>query len=225
LARLYTAAWAALTAVAFGTISAQAPTLTPAQRGALERSETVVVTEARSGSAWPVVSVFVLIDVTPEQAAATFADFEAHAKYIPSITKAKISRVIDSSTLEVDYTLKVPIVSDEDYTVRDHVSQDSNGYRVDWIMVRASSTKNIIGHALFSPHTNTRTGKAVTLLEYVNFVTPGSRLAGIPFIRNRAAAEVRETVEYIAREVNSTKNSPAMTSRVATLRRIVGAPR
>jgi hypothetical protein len=216
---------AALTVLGLAAFAVQAPTLTQPQRDSVERGETVVLTEPRTGSAWPAVSVYVFIDATPEQSAATFADVESHPRYIESVAKARISRVVDSATIEVDYTLKVPILPDEDYTVHNHFTASANSYRVAWTMVRASSTKDIVGHALFSPHTNSRTGKHGTLLEYANFVTPGSRLAGLPFVRNRAAVEVKETVEFIAREVNATNNSATMSSRVAAFRKRVGAPK
>jgi len=215
-------AFEALIAIALGLFAQQAPALTPAQRAALEVGRTVVTTEQRPTSAWPAVTVYALIDATPEQAAAIFTDVESHTAYIPSVSKSRISRVIDSATMEVDYTLKVPVVSDEDYTVRDHVSRSGDDYRVDWTLVRASSTRATVGHARFMPYTNTRTGRAGTLLEYHNFVTPGSRLAGMGFIRSRASAEVRETTESIVQRVEMMRGTATATRRLAELRRIVG---
>ena len=215
-------AFEALIAIALGLFAQQAPTLTPAQRAALEVGRTVVTTEQRPTSAWPAVTVYALIDATPEQAAAIFTDVESHSQYIGSVTKSRISRVIDNATMEVDYTLKLPVVSDEDYTVRDHISRAGDTYRVDWTLVRASSTAGTVGHALFMPYTNARTARAGTLLKYHNFVTPGSRLAGIPFVRNRASAEVRETTESIVKRVGAMRGTTAATRRVADFRRIVG---
>ena len=212
-------------AVALALFVRQAPTLTPAQRAALEVGRTVVTTEQRPSSAWPAVTVYAFIDATPELAAAIFTDVESHKSYIPSVTKSSISRVTDSATMEVDYTLKVPVVSDEDYTVRDHLSRTGDSYRVDWTLVRASSTKGTVGHALFMPHTNARTGRAGTLLEYHNFVTPGSRLAGIALIRSRAVAEVRETTESVAQRVGAMRGTAAAARRLWEFRRIVGEPR
>ena len=63
---------------------------------------------------------------------------------------------------EVDYLLHVPLFPDEAYTVRDSISRSDDGaaYRVDWAMVRARSTKAIVGSAHFQPHRNSRTGVA-----------------------------------------------------------------
>jgi hypothetical protein len=219
------AALKALTAVVLALFARQLPVLSPAQHAALDVGRAVVTTEQRPASAWPAVTVYAFIDATPEQAAAIFTDVEAHTTYIESVSKSRISRVIDSATIEVDYTLKVPVVSDEEYTVRDHISRSGHHYRVDWTLVRASSTKATVGHALFMPYTNARTGRAGTLLEYFNFVTPGSRLAGIPFVRSRASAEVRATTESIVRRVKTARGTATMTQRVTELRRLVGLPR
>jgi len=220
----FPAAVCSLPAFALALSAQQAPVLTSAQRAALDVGRTVVTTEQRPTSAWPAVTVYAFVDATPEQAAAIFTDVEAHTTYIASVAKSRISRVIDSATMEVDYTLRVPVVSDEEYTVRDHISRAGDSYRVDWTLVRASSTKATVGHALFVPYTNARTGRAGTLLEYFNFVTPGSRLAGIPFVRNRASAAVRETTESIVRRVKAMRGTTTMARRLTELRRIVGLP-
>ena len=179
-----------------------ARSLTPAQVTELERGERVVLTEKHAGSPWPGVRVYAYIRTAPEKAAAIFADYESHMLYIPGVKRSEISRRIDDDLIEVDYTLSVPIVSDEEYTVRNHETRDPGGaIRIDWMLVRASSIKATVGHARFSPHLNSRTGKSGTLLEYYNFVTPGSPMAGVIFIRNRAISQVDETVEAIVRRI------------------------
>jgi hypothetical protein len=128
--------------------------------------------------------------------------------------------VIDATTAEVDYVVDLPIVRDEAYTVRDHIAADSAGnFRVDWTLVRATSTKATIGHARFSPYINGRTGHAGTLIEYHNVVTPGSRLAGLGFVKTRAIRQVEETVHAIVRETEAELRRPgALNQRVAALR-------
>jgi hypothetical protein len=103
--------------------------------------------------------------------------------------------------VEVDYTLDVPIVSDEEYTVRDRLSKDSTSYRVDWSLVRASSSKAIEGNARFDPYRRAGSDSLGTLLAYCNFVIPGSRLARLGFIRSRAINEVGATAKAIAAQV------------------------
>jgi hypothetical protein len=103
---------------------------------------------------------------------------------------------------EVDYVLAVPLFADEHYTVRDSLSVDSSGaYRVDWVKVRARSTKEIIGHARFEPYRTARSGVSGTLITYANLVTPGQMLAGP--LRGRALKQVRETVAALVKQVDA----------------------
>src|SRR5205809_5002474 len=175
--------------------------LTPAQLAAVDGGGRIVITRDRLESPWPAVTVFAYIDATPEEAAAVFMDYERHSSYIPSVKRSHISRVIDAATAEVDYTVDLPVVRDEEYTVRDHISAEaSGGFRIDWTLVRATSTKATVGHACFSPRTHSRTGHAGTLIEYHNVITPGSRLASLGFIRTRAIRQVDETVRAIVNQ-------------------------
>ena len=72
------------------------------------------------------------------------------------------------------------------------------------------------GEALFAPY---RDG---TLLTYRNLVVPGSRLAGLGFIRGRAQREVEATVRAIAAQVVTmrTNDRPRLDEQVRALRRL-----
>lgn len=179
--------------------------------------------EQRPGSPWPAVTIVTYVDATPEEAAAVFVDYARHVEFIPSTKRSRISRVHSSTDVEVDYIVALPIVSDEEYTVRDKLSRDSSGYRVDWTLVRASSTKGTVGHARFTPGVDPKTGKPATRFEYHNFVTPGSRIAGMGFIKNRALKEMEQTVAAFAKRFESErKNVSAMQARLASLRAALG---
>ncbi|MFL5561384.1 MAG: hypothetical protein ACJ79K_07920 [Gemmatimonadaceae bacterium] len=176
--------------------------LTPEQRAAIAAGQDVFMTWPVNGSSWPRACVFRYVDATPEEAAAVFTEYEYHVAYIPEVTKAKISRVIDPATVEVDYRLRVPIVADEDYTVRDHVSSAGDtSFTVEWTLVRATTTKATDGSVRFEPYRGATTPQAKTLMAYCNLVTPGSRLAGLHFIRSRALSQVRETARAIGAEI------------------------
>jgi hypothetical protein len=207
-------------ALAGAPMSARAQHLTPTQRAAIDRDGFLLETRQMPGSTWPAATVYVLVDATPEEAAAVFADYNAHRVYIPSVKQSRISRVIDRATVEVDYEVDVPLVGDERYTVRNHVScDDGKHFRVDWTLVRATSTKATIGHAEFSTYVNTRTRRTGTLLEYYDFVTPGSRLASVPFVKNRAIAQIEATARSIAAEIVASRRKPdVMKRRIAALR-------
>ena len=165
-----------------------------------------IVREQRPTSPWPAVTIVTYVDATPEEAAAIFVDYARHVEFVPSSKLSRISKVHSPTDVEVDYIVALPIVSDEEYTVRDRLSRDSAGYRVDWTLVRASSTKGTVGHARFTPTINPKTGKPGTRFEYHNFVTPGSRIAGMGFIRNRALKEMEQTAAAFAKRFESLRS-------------------
>ncbi len=190
--------------------------------GTLDAQE--IVREQRPGSPWPAVTIVTYVDATPEEAAAVFVDYARHIEFIPSTKLSRVSRVHSATDVEVDYIVALPIVSDEEYTVRDRLSRDSAGFRVDWTLVRASSTKGTVGHARFTPGVNPKTGKPATRFEYHNFVTPGSRIAGMGFIRNRALNEMEQTAAAFARRFESERRNPgAMQARISSLRAALGS--
>ena len=158
-----------------------------------------------AGLPWPAVDVYQYIDARPEQAAAVFVDYGLHRTYIPGVRESRVSAIVDRSTVEVDYVVSVPIVSDERYTVRNHLCSYHGGasYGVDWTLVRASSTKATIGHVRFEQHVDTRLGKRGTAMAYSNFVTPGSRLAHFGVVKTRATQQMRETAWAIVRRVEA----------------------
>ena len=202
--------------------------LGPGERAAIDSGRQVVIAEKVKGSSWPRLTVYQFIAGSPEEVAAVFFDYERHASFLPNVRRSRISRVLDSATAEVDYTLRVPIVSDESYTVRDRLTSsvidsgtDVRSYRVEWTLVRATSTKAADGEARFEPY---RDG---TLLTYRNLVVPGSRLAGLGFIRGRAQRDVRATVRAIAAQVvkERTHDRALLDEQVRALRAVAGHPR
>jgi hypothetical protein len=196
--------------------------LTPAQRRTIDTGGQVFLTEDVRGSAWPRAWVYQFIDATPEEAAAVFADYPLHATYIPNVKKSVISRVIDRATVEVDYALRLPIVRDEQYTVRDRLSAPGGGsrYQVEWTLVRASSVKRTDGYVRFERYWNNKLQRDGTLMEYHNFVTPGSRLGGIPLIRSRALQQVRAAAGAVAAQVERERSEdlPLLSRQLRALR-------
>jgi hypothetical protein len=178
-----------------------------------------MVTRQHAESPWPAVTVHLFIDAAPAEAAALFTDYESHQSYIPDVKHSRVSRVVSRSVVEVDYVLDVPLVSDEHYTVRNHlVAAPNGGYRVTWRLVRATSTKGIDGFALFVPYTNARNRKVGTLMTYYDFVIPGSRLASLAFVKDRAIRQVGKAALAIARRTESErKRESTMRGRLASL--------
>ena len=203
--------------------------LTAEQRRAIDDGRQVFLTWEVGSSAWPRACVFQFVDATPEEAAAVFTNYERHLAFIPNLRKAKISRVIDPVTAEVDYTLRVPIVADEHYTVRDHLSTYNGGvsYRIEWTLVKATSTKATDGSVRFEPHRSDRAQHDGTLMAYCNLVTPGARLARLGVIRSRAMAQVREAARAIVSEIERerARDRALLDAELRTLRSALQAER
>ncbi|MGK5086084.1 hypothetical protein WDW86_00865 [Bdellovibrionota bacterium FG-2] len=165
--------------------------LTADQQALIQKGEVVFVAKDVDGSPWPKAFVYLRIDSTPEEAAAVFSDYGFQKSYIPNILKSEISKRISKTSVYVDYTIHIPILSDESYTVQDTLSAYDGGasYRVDWTLIRADSTKSTVGNARFE---QLGTG---TLMAYYNFVVPGSSMAGL--VKKQAMKQVQDVTKAI----------------------------
>jgi hypothetical protein len=184
--------------------------LSTEQQAVVDSGGQVFFTKKLEGSHWPATFVYQYINATPEEAAAVYTDYARHVTFIPKLKRSKISRVIDPRTVEVDFELNVPLHKDERYTTRNALSTYGGAsYRVDWTLVRASSTKSTIGHMRFEPYHDERLGKHGTLMAYYNFVTPGSGLARLGFIKRKGLKQVREATKAIKKQIEAEHASDA----------------
>jgi hypothetical protein len=170
----------------------------------IDSGEQVFVTRDSAKTPWPMAWVYQFIDATPEEAAAVFADAERQLDYVPDLKRSRVIRVIAPGVIEVAQEMRVPIVRDEWWEVRDSVSANDDGsYRIAWTLVRARTTKAVSGYAHFEPYRNAITNRDGTLLTYYSFVVPGSRMASFGLIERHALKKLRETVratrDYVER--------------------------
>ena len=174
--------------------------LSPEQKKVIDKGELLFYTEEVEGATWPKVFIYQRVDATPEEFTAVFTDYELQASYVPGLKKSKVSKRIDSKTAEIDYTLKASVVT-EDYTVRNVLAGNPRAeeYRVDWTLVRASSTKATQGWARME-----KLGTGM-LFGYYNFVTPGVPGAGL--MKDKAARQVRDTATAIIAQVLKERQS------------------
>jgi hypothetical protein len=193
--------------------------ITPGERAAIDAGRQAVREERVRTSAWPRVTIFQLVDATPREAAAIFTDYARHSTYLPGLKKSAIARRLSPRVTEVDYVLEVPIFADEDYTVRDSISLGvtDGSYRVDWVKVRARSTKEIVGSVTFEPYRTGDSARTGTLITYENLVSPGQLLAGP--LKGRALKQVRETVSALVKQIGDERaNQPdLLATQVAAL--------
>lgn len=200
--------------------------LTAEQRTLIDAGEQVFVTRDSAKTPWPMAWVFQFIDAEPEAAAAVFADAERQVEYVPDLKSSRIVDRIAPGVIEVRQEMRVPIMKDEWWIVRDSVTaSDSGSYRIAWTLVRARTTKAVNGFARFEPYQNGRTGRAGTLLIYHNFAVPGSRMAGLGLIERHALKKLRETARALRDQVEREREqAPDLLARqIEALRGMIAA--
>ena len=200
--------------------------LTAEQRRVIDVGEQVFVTRDSATTPWPMAWVYQFIDATPEEAAAVFADAERQVDYVPDLKRSRIVRRPGPNVMDVEQEMRVPLVADEWWEVRDTVSaRESGSYRIAWTLLRARSTKSVAGYAHFEPYGNALTGRDGTLLTYHNFAIPGRGLAGFGPIKRHALKKVRETARALRDQVERARGEhpERLAEQVAALREMLGA--
>lgn len=181
--------------------------LDSSQKSALIKGAQILVTEDIKGKPWPRVTIYKVVNATPEEVAAVFFDYEDNKSFVPNLLKSEISKRISPRSSEVDYGVNVPILPDEYYTVHNTIVRTApNHYRIDWKLVRAVQTKDSIGCFRIEPFED----KA--LICYQNLVTPGSSMAGL--LRKPAISQMKDAATAIAERAEKLKTSnPAQLNR------------
>ena len=174
--------------------------LDSSQKSALTKGSQILVTEDIKGKPWPRVTIYKVVNATPEEVAAVFFDYEDNKSFVPNLLKSEISKKISSRSSEVDYGVDVPILPDEYYTVRNTITRTAPGhYRFDWQLVRAVQTKDSVGCFRIEPFEDK------TLICYQNLVTPGSSMAGL--LRKPAISQMKDAATAIAERAEKLKTS------------------
>jgi hypothetical protein len=198
--------------------------LTADQRRLIDTGEQVFVTRDSAKTPWPMAWVYQFIDAPPEEAAAVFADAERQVDYVPDLKRSRVIRMIAPDVIEVAQEMRVPIVRDEWWEVRDTVSaHDDRSYRIAWTLIRARTTKSVTGYAHFEPYRNSVTGRDGALLTYHNFAVPGSGMAKFGPIKRHALKKLRETARAIRDQVERerTHEPELLAKQVAALREML----
>jgi hypothetical protein len=200
--------------------------LTPAQLQVVNRGEGVVATVDLPNHRWPRVCVFQFIAGSPETSLAVLVDYPLRPSYLPDV---RVSRVVpattDSVVKRVAYVVHVLLRVNETDTLRETVraldSSTSGSYQLEWGGLTSTMAQSIRGSATFVPWHNESSGATGTLMIYDQTVEPGSRLAGLPFIKKRGIEAVRNTAAAIARQVETevAQQPRRLETQVAELRR------
>lgn len=186
--------------------------LDAAERAKVVAGQQVVRMEEMPGKPWPRIRIIQRVAATPEEVAAVFFDYRNAKSYVPKVIKSEISKTVSPCVLEVDYGIDVPLLPNELYTARNSLSRAGEGYRVDWVLLRALQTKSSEGSLLVEPF------EGGSVLRYTNLVTPGSGMAVV--LRIPAIDQMKSTVSAIVRQVErqKTQHPLELARQVAALR-------
>lgn len=174
--------------------------LAVSDRTGVEAGGQVLVEEVVEDMPWPRVHIYQTVDAAPEQVAAVFTNYANTMNFIPSVIDSKVEREISPCVNDVTYTVDVPFLPDEFYTVRNALSKEADGgLSVSWNLLKARSTRHAAGKLTIEP-----LGDGRSALRYSNLVDPGSAIAGL--LRSIAPGRMRKTVEAIVTETTRMKN-------------------
>jgi hypothetical protein len=193
--------------------------LTPAQQQDVLAGKVVLITEDVDGAPWPKMNIYHVVKSTAEEAMAVSFDYELRTKYTPELTYAKISTVIDPRTADVDYTLELPVLGPENFTLWQQVSTygDGQSYRLDWHLVRADRTKRSEGFSRIE------TLGDQAIFAVTSFIDPGNPLARL--IKGQAIKQTEDAAQGFAEQVEQelAQQQDTLQAQIARLRSALGS--
>ena len=158
-------------------ISAASPeeTLTPSQLAELSLGKPLVCHREIEGKPWPEMTIWQLVNCSPEVVAGVFWDTELDTMYLPGCLEARIVARPSPSVQTARFRLKMPLfLPDEVYVSNiELIPQPPGSYKITWKVTESVYAKSCSGEILIEP----RAGK--TLIRYRNFMDPRSRIAGL----------------------------------------------
>ncbi len=175
-------------------------TLNNSDHEMLKNGELVLRKKNIEGAPWPEITVFSLVDATPEESMGIFYAYHEHKDFIPDLLYSIPSKYISPLDLHIRFEMKIPWpLKNSRYITGNKLSlYGERGYRIDWYHVLSTSSKTTRGTVIFTPLNEK------TLFIYRTFVHPKSKLAGI--FKKKMAKEVRRSVRAIVGRIESVRN-------------------
>jgi len=196
------------------------PLLDDRQKTVIDQNKHVLINEIESTSPWPRSTYYrYFAAVTPLEICAVFWDFNIQKDYIKDLSKSSISKKIAKNILEVDYTAKVPVIADENYTVRDSAYADlvKSIYQIHWTLVKATRTIHSEGYFQCEPLKNG------TFVTYHSFVTPGGMPSWVSSrLKNLALQKVVDVPNSVVKQTFQEKrnNTDKLQAQIARFKAI-----
>ena len=170
---------------------APAPELTQPEFAKLANRELIIHSREIPECPWPEFTVFALIDVSPAEAAALFANYQDQKRYIPDLVKSDPVKKIAANETIVRFEMRLPWpLANSKYSTGNVLNRlDDNEYEIIWYLVESNCLTDSRGAVQFRPY-----GKK-TILKYQSLIHPDSRLATV--FASKAKNGITKTVQAI----------------------------
>jgi len=180
---------AAITATASASLKDD---LSAAEIKQIESGEMVTHQKEVDGGIWPELTVYRLVKAPAKEVTSVLGDYPNAHTYIPNLIKAEVVDTPATNVKDVEYTVKLPLFSTMQYTVRNKFEAEGDTLFVKWNLLQSPLADESTGSLAVEPFGE------YSIIRYKNYVKPKTKLAGVA--KGAALKEVQETVLAISKE-------------------------
>ncbi len=164
--------------------------ISSAELKAVTAREFVLKTRELPGSVWPEITYYAIINVTPLEAVAVFAAYDAQKDYVPNVLKSTPVKHVTATDVLTDYELHMPFpIPNARYLHGAKIFKHKNDYEVQWYMVESTSAEDVKGSVYFQSY------EGKTLMRYKSYVKPKSVFGS--FVKKAMFKDVLKSITAI----------------------------
>lgn len=166
----------------------------------IEAGELVLKTQDKSGSAWPEITLYTLVEASPLESMGIFSALDYQKDYVPNVLVSNPIKHISSVEVITQYELRVPFpLSNAHYTHGSIVHQYEKDFELTWYRVSSTSTDEARGSAYFTNYKNK------TLFRYRSYIKPKSIFGSL--VKKIMLKDVQSTVKAIKDHIEKLKKA------------------
>lgn len=173
------------------------------QRKEVAKGQILMLEQEQKDLPWPKVDAHLKLQVSPLDALAVFAAFDAQKNYVPNLIESTPIEVRDVSKIFVRYEMNLPWPIPNNRYIHGHELKKHavDDYEITWWMEKSNSAKSVEGSARFYR------SQDETYMHYQSLVVPESSFASL--LKGSMLSDVRETLEVIRQTTHEfSKNRP-----------------
>jgi hypothetical protein len=173
--------------------------LSPSEIVKLKNNELILKIKEVEKSAWPELTVFVLVDSTPLESMGIFSALDYQHVYVPNVISSRPIKNISATEILTEYEMHVPFpLPNAIYTHGSIINKYEDDYELTWYMVKSTSTEEVKGSAYFTQF------QGKTLFRYKSFIRPKSMFGAL--VKSIMVSDVKKTIMAIRAHIIKLKN-------------------